>query len=77
MNRLQKQISLRTTDVKLKLALLVPGKSRQTGIVTSISASPDGMVIAIGWQKGGYALFTVFGALLHSTILLDFSSDAV
>ncbi|XP_054154503.1 guanine nucleotide exchange factor subunit RIC1-like [Oppia nitens] len=41
-----------------------PDASSRAGAMTCIQWTPDSTVLATAWQKGGFALWSVFGALL-------------
>lgn len=42
------------------------------GAMSSMQWSPDSMVLATAWEKGGFALWSVFGALLMCSLSWDF-----
>ncbi|CAH1775600.1 unnamed protein product [Owenia fusiformis] len=41
-----------------------PDASQVTGCITCMRWTPDGCAIAVTWSKGGYSIWSVFGALL-------------
>lgn len=57
---------------RLKLpASALPDAAAQVGGVCCLQWSPDGTVLATAWQHGGFALWSVFGALLSCSLLWD------
>jgi len=44
--------------------------------VLCISVSPDGMNVAVGYDSGGFAIFTVFGYLTIDTSTIDIVGDS-
>lgn len=49
-----------------------PNASSTAGSMNCIQWSPDSNVIATCWEKGGFALWTVFGALLTCSLSWDY-----
>ncbi|XP_064624282.1 guanine nucleotide exchange factor subunit RIC1-like isoform X2 [Lineus longissimus] len=50
-----------------------PDACNSTGGVSILRWTPDGCTIAMAWEKGGYSIWSVFGALLVCTLATDFS----
>ncbi len=46
---------------------VVSDASQVCGSVTEMKWTPDGRALAMSWQRGGFALWSVFGTLLHCT----------
>nr|XP_006817611.1 PREDICTED: protein RIC1 homolog [Saccoglossus kowalevskii] len=55
-----------------------PDACNAAGVVTTLQWTPDGCSLAMGWENGGLALWSVFGAKLLCTLGGDygFSQDA-
>lgn len=51
-----------------------PDSTTAAGAVTHLKWSPDGMALAMTWEKGGLAVWSVFGSLLMCTLGWDYSS---
>ena len=43
------------------------------GAVSSLKWTPDGRALAMAWSKGGYSIWSVFGALLLHSLGADTS----
>lgn len=56
-----------------EMALTMPGTtvSMLLSPVTSLSWTPDGYALAVGWSYGGVSVWSVYGSLLMSTISED------
>ncbi|XP_023222125.1 RAB6A-GEF complex partner protein 1-like [Centruroides sculpturatus] len=51
-----------------------PDSTTAAGAVTYLKWSPDGMALAMAWEKGGLAVWSVFGSLLMCTLGWDYGS---
>lgn len=45
-----------------------PDMKAACGAVRALNWSPDGCAVAMVWQKGGFAIWSVFGALLSFSL---------
>ncbi|RWS30037.1 RIC1-like protein [Leptotrombidium deliense] len=52
-----------------------PNASETAGSMCCMQFSPDSTVLATSWQKGGFALWSVFGALLTCSLSWDYPSE--
>jgi hypothetical protein len=52
-----------------------PDFSSKCGSVSKIQWSPDGSVLAMVWQMCGFAVWSVFGSLIHHSLAPDMHAD--
>jgi hypothetical protein len=52
--------------------ILIPDACNSTGGVCILRWTPDGCAVAMAWEKGGYSIWSPFGALLVCTLATDF-----
>ncbi|RWS07678.1 RIC1-like protein [Dinothrombium tinctorium] len=50
-----------------------PNATETAGTMCCLQYSPDSTVLATSWEKGGFALWSVFGALLMCSLSWDYS----
>ena len=53
--------------VESEFFVLVSDASQVCGAVSEMKWTPDGRAVAMSWKLGGFALWSVFGTLLHCT----------